>query len=118
MVTDFERLHKVVTGELIGRGCGKTFASCHELLNTLFLDNVKDIVCIIKTRRDLTYIFPMFMDIARESEISKLIERKFGEKNFRTKNGKRVRWVSEEELKNYPSILAGLDYILIDFIDY
>ncbi len=38
MKIDHDRLYKVLTHQLVGRGCGKTFATCCELLNIIELD--------------------------------------------------------------------------------
>ena len=40
--TDMERLHKVASGELIGRQVGKTFLRCHELCGLVGCNIVTD----------------------------------------------------------------------------
>lgn len=65
-MTNIDRLHKVVTGEISGRGAGKTFASCHEVAGIVELGKEKQIFVITKFWRDRSYIKPMLWQILQE----------------------------------------------------
>lgn len=65
MSTDIERLHKVVDGKEQGRGCGKTFARCHEVAGLVELGH-KYIFCITTNHKDWQYIEPMLSDVLQE----------------------------------------------------
>ena len=65
ITTDIDRLHRVVKGKDRGRGVGKTFAKCHEVLGHLYLGQ-RDIFCMITEYYDLRYILPMLEGILEE----------------------------------------------------
>ena len=70
MNTDIERLHDVVTYKVSGRGCGKTYAACHELAGVLEVGKSNKIICIIKYSRDLKWLLPMISDVLKEYRLS------------------------------------------------
>lgn len=55
MITDLDRLHKVISGEIVGRGCGTTFSKCHELAACVILKEYPRIVVVISDYRDIKY---------------------------------------------------------------
>ena len=65
MATDIDRLHSVVSGDIRHRGCGKTFARCHEAAGMIALGH-KRIFCRTSTKRDTDYILPMLHDVLKE----------------------------------------------------
>lgn len=68
MITDIELLHKVVSGQVHGRGIGKTFAQCHNVAGAIELgfDNV---FMVITNYRDIMYIIPMLRDVLTDHGI-------------------------------------------------
>ena len=46
MITDIERLHAVINGDVRGRRVGKTFSKCHEVAGLVEL-GFTEIFCII-----------------------------------------------------------------------
>lgn len=70
MSTDLERLHKVVSGERTSRGCGKTFARCHEIAGAILLGGYNNIIVAISYERDIDYIMPMLIGVLDEYGIS------------------------------------------------
>lgn len=121
MITDIDRLHKVVTGELTGRGCGKTFASCHELFGVLMTSKENVIVCYINHWKDLDYILPMFRKILDEYGYIIKEQSISWNKRYLFENGKEIRFITQSMLDyDFRSgrLFAGLDYNLVDFRDY
>jgi hypothetical protein len=70
MTTDIDRLHKVVTGELQGRGVGRTYASCQYLAGVLeTCEPNSSIVWVIPRFSCMSYIRPMLSQVLREHDI-------------------------------------------------
>lgn len=69
-MTDIDALHKVIekreVGDSLSRGCGKTFARCHELAGVIEVGDFKVIVVAISLYRDLQYILPMIKEVFAE----------------------------------------------------
>lgn len=86
MKTNIDQLHKVVSGEVYGRRCGKTFARCHELAAQIELGE-KDILCVITHLQDVRYLAPMIKDVFADHnlpfEMVKNNEAKCGDCNIR-----------------------------------
>lgn len=68
-MTDLDRLHKVVNGELVGRQCGKTFAKCCELIGAIETTKDKLIICYVWFLVDVNYILPMVSKILKEQNL-------------------------------------------------
>jgi len=68
MHTDLERLQAVKEGRLTGRGCGKTFARCHDVAGAIEL-GFKHIYCVVTHHRDISYILPMLMNVLEDHAI-------------------------------------------------
>jgi hypothetical protein len=62
MITDIDRLHKVIDGKAHGRGCGKTFAKCHEVAGLIEL-GYKYVFCMITHQQDQLYLDKMLTDV-------------------------------------------------------
>lgn len=97
MGTDIERLHKVISGELTGRGCGKTFARCHELAGQVKVGEFGDIVVGITQYHDLSYLHPMIRQVFEEHDLK--IEGWQRDKFIC--NGKRIRFLVEDSEWDY-----------------
>ena len=64
--TDIDRLHDVVLGDEVGRGCGKTYARIHELATLVELGECERIICQITMSSDIQYLKPMVQGIFSE----------------------------------------------------
>jgi hypothetical protein len=70
MTTDLDRLHKVVTGELRGRGVGRTYASCQYLAGTLETCEPNScIIWVVPRFSWMSHIRPMLDQVLREHDI-------------------------------------------------
>ena len=66
MSTDIDRLHAVVSGKMAGRGCGKTFAKCHEIIGHIDLGETR-VTAVVSLSRDVDHILPMLDRVSREA---------------------------------------------------
>lgn len=66
MITDIDRLHKVVSGEDLGRGRGKTFAKCHEVIGHIDLGETR-VMVVVSLSKDVDYILPMLDAVSSEA---------------------------------------------------
>lgn len=69
MKTDVDALHKVINGEVKGRGRGHTFARCHILAGNVELSNVSHIVFPVESYVDLKFLIPMIKEVFVDHEI-------------------------------------------------
>lgn len=74
--TDIDRLHRVVATlpAGLGRGCGKTFARCHELCGTLEVGRLDAVAGLLRRRAHLDFILPMLDQVLDEHRISYVME--------------------------------------------
>lgn len=91
MTTNLDRLHKVVTKEITGRGCGKTFARCHEVAGFIELGH-RTIFCMTSLNRDFLYIKPMIEEVLNE-------------------HGIRINKISTQPFKIYTNVGATIFFI-------
>jgi len=75
MKTDINRLHEVVEGSRAGRGCGKTFARCHEIAGIIELGKFKKIVCTTTYLDELLNLLPMIEQVFKEHGLPRLIRK-------------------------------------------
>lgn len=66
MTTDIDRLHDVIDGKLVYRGCGKTYAQCHQIVGFVDLDELY-VTCAVDYVHDLYHIWPMLQEVAEEA---------------------------------------------------
>ena len=93
MKTDIDRLHKVISGEIYGRGCGKTFARCHELAGIIETSNISLIICIMTKWNDIFYLKPMIKEVFLEHNLKITAENRF---DFMC-NGKKIKFIVEQD---------------------
>ena len=65
MATDIKRLHDVIEGRRTGRGCGKTFARCHQIAGLVEVGE-KVILFQVNCYRDQKYTVPMLRGVFEE----------------------------------------------------
>jgi hypothetical protein len=63
--TDIDRLHAVINGKLTGRGCGKTYATCHEIAGFVEVGET-EILCIVPIFGWLTWLRAMLIEVLQE----------------------------------------------------
>ena len=102
MTTNIERLHDVVEGKVAHRGCGKTYAKCHEVAGLVEVGNTH-IICIISVHHDLGYILPMMFEVLDEHEIQWVYDQTA--RRLVLNNDSVVRFFTEKE---YPIRSKGL----------
>jgi len=66
--TDIDKLHQVCLGELKGRHCGKTFASCYDVIGEIY-NETKRILCIVEVSLDISRIHNMLIDLLIENDL-------------------------------------------------
>jgi hypothetical protein len=111
MKTDIDKLHEKALGNLIGRGTGKTFLKCHEIMAAIEMDH-ELIICIIKYYIDINYISRMLHEVSEDHDIILKRTNKF---EFHTDNS-RILFIPVSQLNER---LRGLgDHTIIDMVDY
>jgi len=68
MNTDIDHLHKVISGQIYGRQCGKTYARCHQLAGHIETGH-QSIICEVARYDDLSYLLPMIEQVFREHRL-------------------------------------------------
>lgn len=94
-MTDLDRLHRVVTLQVGGRQCGRTFAACHTLAG-MVCTVPKRAIIVWPLRHGLfqiEYIRPMLGEVLLEHGIPFTWARQ----RELIANGRRVRFVSEQD---------------------
>lgn len=69
MITDLDRLHRVVSGELTGPRVGNTFARCHIIAGALEVGEEMTVVAIIPKWSHYHYIRSLLQDVLSDHEI-------------------------------------------------
>lgn len=72
MITDIERLHKIVdqrNGGDFYRQKGKTFSKCHDVAGMIELELFNVVVVFISHYNDVKYIFPMLREVFNDHEL-------------------------------------------------
>jgi hypothetical protein len=93
-MTDLDRLHAVVAGDLTGRQVGKTFAACHTLAGMLtMIPPGETIAWVLLYKHLVEYIRPMLERVLNEHKIVFEWVRKFELQA----NGKRVLFLGPGE---------------------
>jgi hypothetical protein len=113
MKTDLDRLHAVATGELQGRGIGKTWLSCHDVAGALFTDTPRILILEVKWEKDTVWIRGMLEEVLEEYNV-KLVP-SHEPMRFMCA-GKVLQFISSARLSH--STLGMQDYCLISFVDY
>lgn len=79
MTCDLDRLHKVVTGELTGKGCGKTYAQIQEIISSVQLGCCKHVIVFVDFLKDVPDIHRSIIQAVKLTNIN-------------------IDWVKEQEL--------------------
>jgi len=122
MKTDIEHLHKVASGELVGRNIGKTYLKCHEVCGLIDHDLAKVIVIKMKKSRDINIIRLMLIDLMEEEyDITVLTankDRLIVNKDYLTVNNFKIFFFTEHTFEEKIMGFDREDTIIVNFIDY
>ena len=66
MTTDINQLHKVVSDEAGGRGCGKTYSRLMQIIHEIQLGQVDTCVLVLSRFSQIKHIIPMLNDLCQE----------------------------------------------------
>lgn len=103
MTTDIDRLHRVVEGKVDHRGCGKTFARCHEVAGYVELGH-RNIFCLVSSIRDREYIVPMLAGVLYDHN---LLLGASSPRDVFTAGNSVIRFITEErDTRGYEGIMV------------
>ncbi len=111
--TDIERLHKVALGELRGRGVGKTYKLCCDVISALHLDE-KSIAVILPKPQWVEHVRPMLKELLQENGFE--IEREFYSDILLCNGGKIIFYSAMSSYVNKDlSLIDGYHGAIVDF---
>jgi len=107
--TDIDRLHDVIEGRRRGRGAGKTFAKCYDVLGWVQVGE-SYIYCMVTRYNDLTYILPILEQILEEHGFR--IAKFNGVQNELSIVNSKIKFVVEEDWEHRMRGLRGAQVLM------
>lgn len=108
MGTDIDRLHKVVLGELRGRGCGKTVALCHCIAGAIESGET-EVDVVVPQHRWMGDTKSVLWDILDEHELDP--RSTWSPRVWRTRYGAKINFLvsGERELLGRQGLFINMD---------